>query len=165
MQLALDAVLFILCVMGGRVIPMFTQNGVPGTLPRRHARLEQAALGAVLALMAADAAGVAGLPLAALAAVAAVLHAWRWWLWQPWSTRRAPLVWILQAGYAWVPVHLLLRALAAAGAVAPTLATHALTVGAVGGLVVGMVTRTARGHTGQAAARRPVGRRSATRWC
>ncbi|AVS96343.1 NnrS family protein [Paracidovorax avenae] len=148
-QLALDAVLFILCVMGGRVIPMFTQNGVPGTRPRRNARLEQAALGAVLALMAADVAGVEGLPLAALASVAAVLHAWRWWLWQPWSTRRAPLVWVLHAGYAWVPVHLLLRALAATGAVAPTLATHALTVGAIGGLVVGMVTRTARGHTGR----------------
>ncbi|MFO1287733.1 MAG: NnrS family protein [Rubrivivax sp.] len=30
LQLALDAVLFILSVMGGRVIPMFTNNGVPG---------------------------------------------------------------------------------------------------------------------------------------
>ena len=33
-QLALDLVLFVLCVMGGRVIPMFTNNGVPGARAR-----------------------------------------------------------------------------------------------------------------------------------
>ena len=51
--------------------------------------------------------------------------------------------------YAWIPVHLALRALAAAGWIIPSAATHALTVGAVGGLVIGMMTRTARGHTGR----------------
>jgi uncharacterized protein involved in response to NO len=33
--------------------------------------------------------------------------------------------------------------------VAAPLATHALTVGAIGGLTLGMMTRTARGHTGR----------------
>ena len=37
-QLALDAVLFIMAVMGGRVIPMFTNNGVPGAGAVRHPR-------------------------------------------------------------------------------------------------------------------------------
>jgi uncharacterized protein involved in response to NO len=46
-----------------------------------------------------------------------------------------------------VPVHLALRALAELGVVAASPATHALTVGAIGGLVIGMMTRTARGHT------------------
>ena len=31
----------------------------------------------------------------------------------------------------------------------PTLANHALAVGAVGGLIIGMMTRTSRGHTGR----------------
>ncbi|MGG6496592.1 UNVERIFIED_CONTAM: NnrS family protein, partial [Bacteroidetes bacterium 56_B9] len=62
---------------------------------------------------------------------------------------RVPLVWVLHLAYAWIPVHLLLRAAAELGLVAPTLAIHALTVGAVGGLVIGMITRTARGHTGR----------------
>jgi uncharacterized protein involved in response to NO len=44
---------------------------------------------------------------------------------------------------------LLLRALAAEGLVTPSMATHALTVGAIGGLIIGMITRTARGHTGR----------------
>jgi uncharacterized protein involved in response to NO len=30
-----------------------------------------------------------------------------------------------------------------------SLATHALTVGAIGGLTIGMMTRTSRGHTGR----------------
>jgi uncharacterized protein involved in response to NO len=46
-----------------------------------------------------------------------------------------------------VPIHLGLRALSALGFVASTAATHALTVGAIGSLIIGMMTRTARGHT------------------
>lgn len=148
-QVALDVVLFILAVMGGRVIPMFTNNGVPGAGAARNAWVEKAALGGVLALLAADASGLQGIPLAVLAAAAGAAHAWRWALWRPWRTLRVPIVWVLHLAYLWVPVHLLLRALAEAGWLLPSLATHALTVGAVGGLVIGMMTRTARGHTGR----------------
>ena len=144
---ALDVVLLILAVMGGRVVPMFTNNGVAGAGASRHASVERASLAGVLALLAADAAGVTGTALAALSGCAAIAHLLRWLLWQPWKTRRVPLVWVLHLAYAWVPIHLLLRTLAALGAVTPSAAAHALTVGAVGGLVIGMMTRTARGHT------------------
>lgn len=146
---ALDVVLFILAVMGGRVIPMFTNNGVRGAAAGRNAGVEKASLGGVLALLAVDAVGVQGVPLAVLAVAAGAAHAWRWVLWQPWRTLRVPLVWVLHLAYLWVPVHLLLRGAAALGWLVPSLATHALTVGAVGGLVIGMMTRTARGHTGR----------------
>ncbi|MDR7272575.1 uncharacterized protein involved in response to NO [Pelomonas saccharophila] len=148
-QLALDVVLFILAVMGGRVIPMFTNNGAPGAGAARHPWVEKASLGGVLALLAADAMGLQGGFMAALAAAAGTAHAWRWALWRPWKTLRLPLLWVLHLGYLWVPVHLGLRCLAEMGWVMPSLATHALTVGAIGGLVIGMMTRTARGHTGR----------------
>ena len=150
-RVALDVVLFILAVMGGRVIPMFTNNGVPGAQASRRPLVEKAALGSVLALLVADALGAdtlgGGVPFAALALAAGLAHALRWALWQPWTTRRVPIVWVLHIAYLWVPVHLLLRASAALGFVAPSAATHALTVGAAGGLIIGMMTRTARGHT------------------
>jgi uncharacterized protein involved in response to NO len=57
-------------------------------------------------------------------------------------------VWVLHAAYAWVVVYLLLRALAEWGLVAAPLATHALTIGVIGGMTMGMMTRTARGHSG-----------------
>ena len=84
---------------------------------------------------------------AALALFAAVLHAIRLSLWAPFKTWGQPILWILHLSYAWVAVHLLLRGLAGFGLVNPLLATHALTVGAIGGLTLGMMTRTARGHT------------------
>lgn len=153
LPLALDMLLFILAVMGGRVIPMFTNNGVPGAGALRHSLVEKAALGSTLLLLATGVLGLAG-PLAmvpplvaAVAALAAAAHALRWALWKPWKTLRAPLVWVLHAAYAWIPIHLALRAAGLMGWLSPTLAVHALTVGAVGGLVIGMMTRTARGHT------------------
>ncbi|MFG6488327.1 NnrS family protein [Roseateles sp. BYS78W] len=148
-RVALDVVLFILAVMGGRVIPMFTNNGVPGAAAAKKPLVEKAALGLTLALGAADLAGLTGWPVAVVAAAACIAHGSRWVLWQPWKTLRVPLVWVLHLAYAWIPVHLLLRALGELGVVTPSLATHALTVGAVGGLVIGMMTRTARGHTGR----------------
>lgn len=148
-RLALDVVLFILAVMGGRVIPMFTNNGAPGANATRQSLVEKAALGSVLALLMADVLGLQGWPTMTIAAVSCVAHSWRWVLWQPWKTLRVPLVWVLHLAYAWVPVHLLLRGLGEVGLVVPSLATHALAVGAVGGLIIGMMTRTARGHTGR----------------
>lgn len=148
-QVALDAVLFIVAVMGGRVIPMFTNNGVLGAKAARQPLLEKAALGAVLALLAADALRLPATALGVLAVLAAVAHLWRWALWQPWKTWPAPLVWVLHVAYLWIPVHFLLRVLALAGWVAPSAAVHALTVGAIGTMIIGMMTRTARGHTGR----------------
>jgi uncharacterized protein involved in response to NO len=146
-QLALDVVLFIMAVMGGRVIPMFTNNGVPGAGAVRDARVEKAALGSVLVLMALDLMPVPAWVVAMVALVAAAAHAWRLVLWKPWRTWDTPLVWVLHAAYVWIPLHLLLRALAQWGWVVPSIATHALTAGAMGGLIIGMMTRTARGHT------------------
>ena len=42
-----------------------------------------------------------------------------------------------------------MRGLAGFDVVPAVLATHALTIGAIGGLTLGMMTRTARGHTGR----------------
>jgi uncharacterized protein involved in response to NO len=146
-QLALDVVLFVLCVMAGRVIPMFTNSAVPGANALRKPLLEKAALGSILALLAADALRLPAAIPGSLAAVAAAAHLVRWVLWQPWKTVHTPLVWVLHLAYAWIPVHLAMRACAAAGWLAPSAAVHALTVGAAGGLIIGMMTRTARGHT------------------
>lgn len=148
-QLGLDLVLFIMAVMAGRVVPMFTNNGVPGAQATRRPWLEKLALGSVLALLLADTLRLSGVALALLAGVGACAHLGRWLLWQPQKTWRTPLVWVLHLAYLWIPIHLLLRGLAALGVLAPSLATHALTLGAIGGLVIGMMTRTALGHTGR----------------
>ena len=70
------------------------------------------------------------------------------WRWKPWITRNRPILWILHASYAWIPVGFALLALAQLGVVAVSAAVHAFAVGVTGGLIIGMITRTARGHTG-----------------
>jgi uncharacterized protein involved in response to NO len=57
---------------------------------------------------------------------------------------------VLHAAYAWLPVGFGLLAWAQLGGVAASVGIHALAVGATAGLIIGMVTRTARGHTGRA---------------
>ena len=155
-QIGLDIVLFVMAVIAGRVVPMFTNNGVAGAAAGRRLWLERLALGSVLALLLADAAQWRGPLFTALLFLTAAAHLARWWLWQPWKTTRAPLIWVLHAAYLWIPIHLLLRAGADLGRLPSSAATHALTVGAIGGLVIGMMTRVARGHTARPLMAGPV---------
>lgn len=148
-RVALDLVLFVMAVMAGRVVPMFTNNGVRGATARRDPRVEKAALGSVLALVAADALQAPAVLLVPILLACAASNLARLALWTPARTVRVPLVWVLHAAYLWIPVHLLLRAAGESGWLAGTFATHALTIGAIGGLTIGMMTRTARGHTGR----------------
>ena len=149
LQVGLDVVLFVVAVMGGRVIPMFTNNGIPGTAARRDPRVEKAALGSIVLLFVADLVAAPAIVIAVIALAAAAIHALRLALWQPWRTLSTPLVWVLHVSYAWIVVYFVLRALAEWDLVAVPLATHALTIGVIGGMTIGMITRTARGHTGR----------------
>lgn len=149
LPLGLDIVLFMIAVMVGRVVPMFSNNGVPGLKARRDDRTEKAALASVLLLLALDAVGLGGWPAALACGLALAAHGRRWWLWQPWGTLRKPLVWVLHVAYLWLLVHLALRGAAELGWLPAGPATHALTVGTIGMITLGMITRTALGHTGR----------------
>ena len=147
LQLGLDVVLFIMVTMGGRVIPMFTNNGVTGANATRNVFVEKLALGTVIILFTADLLQLSPIIIALITLIGALAHAVRLALWKPWRTLATPLVWILHAAYAWIVTHLALRGLSALQLLPGSYATHALTVGAIGGLTLGMMTRTARGHT------------------
>jgi uncharacterized protein involved in response to NO len=146
-QAGLDVLLFIISVMTGRVMPMFTNNGVPGARAVSRRWINTLASGAIVLLLAADLLHANALLVAAVAGLGAAAQLLRCMLWKPWTTLRHPIVWVLHVACLWIPLHLALRALAQVGWVPASLATHALTVGAAGGLIVGMMTRTARGHT------------------
>ena len=148
-RLALDLVVLLTFVIGGRVIPMFTLNVVRGLKQFKDVLLDRAAIAAAVVAFALDLAGVTGLPTALAAFAAGILHALRLAGWRPLATLRKPILWILHAGYGWSAVGFLLMAAAALDWVPRVLAIHAFSTGTVGGLIVGMVTRTALGHTGR----------------
>lgn len=144
---ALWLVLMLVVVMAGRVVPSFTANALPGAGARLRPPLDRAAIALSLAAFACDLIGIGGWVLAAIAFAAAALHAWRQAGWAPLATRGRPILWILHLSHAWIPVGFVLLALGALGVVPANAAIHAFGAGAVGGLIVGMITRTALGHT------------------
>ncbi len=141
-------VMTLVVAMAARVVPAFTASALPQAGVAHRPGLDRAALAATVAAFVADLAGWVG-PLVALAAVAAALHAVRQWGWKPLATLGRPILWILHLSHAWIPAGLVLLALGAAGLVAPGAALHAFGAGAMGGLIAGMITRTALGHTGR----------------
>ena len=161
--LGLDLFALLVTLMAGRVIPAFTANAVPAARPRRNPYVEIVAFGTLVVLLVAGALGEwvpGGAWLAAVAALGALAHSVRLWLWDPAATRREPLLWVLPLSYAWLPAALILRALWLADTGVPWAAAyHALGAGAMGGLMLAMMTRSALGHTGRplAAGRAEVG--------
>lgn len=149
--LAVGMILLIIVIMGGRVIPFFTEKGVTNGFVRREWRwVEVAAPLSVLTLALLE--GFLPQPaLVALAAgAAAVVNGMRLSGWYTHAIWRVPLVWVLQVGYAWLVLGLLLKAVAAASGAGTLLALHAATIGGIGGITLGMMARVTLGHTGRA---------------
>lgn len=145
----LALIVMIECVIAGRVIPAFSMAVTPGLKLTATVWIERVTLGATglgLALWVFAPHGVVSLFALALASG---LHVKRLLGWRPALTRKRPILWILHAAYAWIPVGLGLLALAQIGLLPVSAGVHALAVGATGGLIIGMITRTARGHTGR----------------
>lgn len=146
----LNVVLLIIVVIGGRVIPFFTARAVPDSPAQRESAADLAAIGSVILVLVIDALpqGTEIVPTVALAAAA--LNAWRMAYWDTPAVKGRPILWILHLGYAWIVAGLALKGLAAwTGVVTAPAATHAITVGAIGSMTVGMMTRTALGHSGR----------------
>jgi uncharacterized protein involved in response to NO len=147
----LGLVVLLESVMAGRVIPGFTMSAIGGIPIKPLVWLERGvmvstALGLALWVFAPSDIS----PLTALVlACAALLHGIRQSRWSPWACRTRPMLWILQIAYAWFAVGLGLLAVALWGWVSVSAGIHGVAVGATGCLIMGMITRTARGHTGR----------------
>lgn len=149
LYLGVDVLVLLIAIIGGRVIPFFTERALSGAHPRIWRPVEWISIGAVVALAVLRAVPLAPELTLALAAVAALVHAVRLWGWSDKRLWSVPLLWILYAGYGWVILGFALEALSAAAVIRPQLAVHAFTTGAIGALTLGMMARVALGHTGR----------------
>lgn len=150
-RLGLGAVVLMMVIVGGRVVPAFTRNALPRLGVRDWAwagRLAIAltALHLMCVVLPLGPGATGGVILAA-----AVANGIRMMPWRSFGTRGMPILWVLHLGYAWIVAGLALSGAAAlASWVPPSAGTHALAVGAVGTLTLGMMSRVALGHTGRA---------------
>lgn len=154
-QMAVALVTLLISLIGGRIVPSFTRNwlakrGDTQGLPGQPSKFDLAAIGlTALALLAWIAAPSGWLP-GGLLAVASAAQLTRLARWQGWKTVRDPLVLILHIGYTWVPIGLALLAAVQLGAHLPqSAAVHALTAGAMGTMILAVMTRASLGHTGR----------------
>ncbi|MEK7230316.1 MAG: NnrS family protein [Candidatus Binatota bacterium] len=147
--LALDLIILLIVIMGGRVIPFFTERALSGVSPRKWQWLEWSSIASVIAFMLAELFLPGSIPAGVMAGLAAASNGLRL---AGWYTKRfwaVPLLWVLHLGYAWVVVGFCLKTLAVLDLVPPQLTLHAFTVGGIGVLTLGMMARVSLGHTGR----------------
>lgn len=153
LRLGLAAVLMLIALIGGRIIPSFTRNWL---VQRREAALPVPAGRAdlwVLAVTGLALAGFVGWPAggitAGLCALAGVANLWRLSRWQGLRTWPEPLLWVLHLAYAFLALGFLAVAGGAAGWLPETGARHVWLAGAVGMMTLAVMTRASLGHTGR----------------
>jgi uncharacterized protein involved in response to NO len=149
---SVDVIVLLILIIGGRVFPLFTRNGTGVQAIRNIPWLDRVCVAAMAGLLVAGASAPQGSRFNdVLAGIVGLLAAARAVHWGARHSLRDPLLWVLHAGYAWVVIGLLLRSTTGVLASPPgSVATHALTVGAIGTLTLGMMARVALGHTGRA---------------
>jgi uncharacterized protein involved in response to NO len=153
-RLGLAAVIVLVSVVAGRIVPSFTRNWLAkrrgADLPAPHGWVDRVALGVLHAGLFGWAIfpefGVIGLILLAGAA----LNLWRLLRWRGAATTAEPLLLILHVGYGWLVLGAgLLGASMLDDHVPQSAAIHALTAGAIGTMILAVMTRATRGHTGR----------------
>jgi len=136
-------------IIAGRIVPMFTRNALPGVRQYRIDWIERIIAPLTALILLTDLSPLQGRGLAALNFALAVLHLVRWTGWAPFATWRKPLLWILHLSYLWMALGIALAGFAVLNTVSWVAVFHLLGIGATGGLTLGMLTRTALGHTGR----------------
>jgi len=141
--------LLLVSVVGGRVIPGFTQGQFPQGTSKVLPWVDKCAIGSLLAVAVTDLLGAPGLLVAGFSVIAAIAHAVRLVGWHTREIWHVPLLWILHIGYGWLVAGFLLKAGTLFGVVPPLLFRHAFTAGAIGTIIFGMICRITLGHTGR----------------
>ncbi len=147
----------LLAVVGGRVIPLFTRNVVTtaGVAVRETNTLDTLAVASAVAAAAVS----IGAPLSStitliappVLIVAGVLTIARMWGWGTLATAKTPILWILHVGHMALGVGFFARGVSflAPTIISPSGALHILSVGALGVLCLGMMSRVSLGHSGR----------------
>lgn len=152
---ALYAIIVLYVLKGGVLTPIFTGNALRekgrGDQAPFNIELEMLAVGVVLLLAALDLSGARPLWTGLAALACALVHAARAARWQGWRLPDVPLVFVMHLGFAWLVFAFALKAVAELAGLVPEAAwVHAFTLGSLGLMMLGLMTRVSLRHTGRA---------------
>ena len=153
-RLGLAAVIILISVVAGRIVPSFTRNWLAkrgaSELPSVHGRLDRVALGILHFGLLGWAFDPEARFVGPMLLVGAALNFWRMLRWRGGATSAEPLLMVLHIGYGWLVLGVALLGLTTSGFDVPlSAAIHTLTAGAIGTMVLAVMTRTTLGHTGR----------------
>jgi len=157
-------VVVMMMIISGRVVPAFTRSalkagGMDVQITNR-AILGPLSIAVACSALLVDLFRPASVASASLALLAAPLLLIRQSGWQFRSTLDRPMLWILHIGHAWLAVGFaFLGASSLFGVGIAAAHLHAFTAGAMGTLILGMMSRVSLGHSG-----RPIEATTATVW-
>lgn len=153
LRFALGAIISLISLIGGRIIPSFTRNWlarrqetefpVPWSRPDLWILLGS---GAALVLFVA-APGAA--PTGWLLILAGIAHLWRQSRWRPFATGPEALLWVLHLGYLLLSLGFVAAGAATLGLVPYAAGLHVWMAGAIGLMTLAVMGRAANGHTGR----------------
>ncbi len=153
--LAVHIIILIITIIGGRVIPFFTQNGLFEQNIKveinQQPIIDKAGFVSLLILCVVGYLQNFNTPLfGVFAFITAIIHAIRLSRWNCKKALKIPILWVLHFAYAWLIIGLILEGLHATFNLIPLqLSMHAFTMGAMGTMILGMITRVSLGHTGR----------------
>lgn len=154
-RLGLGAAMMMIAVIGGRIIPSFTRNWLvrhtPGRLPAPPMqRFDKIALLALLAALAFWISLPEHIATSVTLSLAGGLHLIRLGRWAGHRTLAEPLVFVLHAGYAFLPLGALALGaeIVMPGLLGMTAAQHLWMGGAIGLMTLAVMTRATLAHTG-----------------
>ena len=148
-------VVTMIALIGGRIIPAFTHNWLhlnasDGPMPRRLAWLDALSIISIVLFVLTYLGDIPGHWHGLAATIAALTNGIRLYMWRGWATWKAPIVCILHVGYAWIVIGFFLSAVCAfAPSIPETLAMHAFGAGAIGTMILAVMSRASLGHTGR----------------
>jgi len=156
--IGLYMILSLILVLSRRVMPMFIERGVgyAVTLKNRF-WVDIACFLLFLAFAVADIFFAAPALVAYLAAALCILHSIRLWGWYTHGIWSKPLLWVLYLGYGWMIIGFALKFAVFMTGISASLAVHAFTVGGIGMMSLGMISRISLGHTGRDISQPPSG--------
>lgn len=153
-RLGLTAVIILISVVAGRIVPSFTRNWLTkhgaSTLPAAHGLVDRVALGILHLGLLGWAFDLDARYVGSMLLLGAGLNLWRMLRWRGSAAAAEPLLLVLHMGYGWLAVGAGMLGLATLGVIVPLgAAIHALTAGAIGTMILAVMTRTTLGHTGR----------------
>lgn len=142
-------VILLIVVMGGRVIPFFTERGVAGVVTKKWTAIEYLSGFSVVLAAISDVFFGWSVVTGYLAFFAALINLVRLYGWYSNLIWYVPLVWVLQLAYGWIIFGFILKGLMIFDISQSAFSYHAFTVGGIAMMTLGMMARVSIGHTGR----------------